>query len=111
MLVSNSNLSCNTSLDVTSTARTFYSDVWAFLSYRGLTCNIVVFGETSSNQTNFNCNLDTPQMTQQNANGYTQSTLFTSDGGNVRLRPWDDSRSANCTTPTLIGAPNGPYAP
>ena len=84
--------------------------VWAFLQYRGFTGNPVVFGEAWSNNPTTSCDGGTQAMAQESVTGYLQSTLYSSVGGNVVLRPWGDA-IMNCTTPLPIGAPNGPYAP
>jgi hypothetical protein len=86
-------------------------DVGTYLQSRGLTGNLAMFGETERNSTIFACDLTTPAMVQESANGYLASTLYSSDGVSVVLRPWEDAASTNCRTPANIGSPSGPYAP
>lgn len=82
---------CNTSDNGTSTSKTFFSDVWSLLSYRGLTSNYVVFGETLPNQpTEIYSGGFTQELASQEAAGYLESTLYTNHASNVTFRPFEN---------------------
>ena len=102
--------SCNPNIDVTLTAKKFYDDVRAFLVYRGLTANYVVFGETDADQ---NCDGFTKAMAAQNASGYRASSLWSYNGGNVVLRPWNNEMDVsipNCyIAPSYINDAYNPF--
>jgi len=102
---------CSTTTDVTSTATNMFSDVWTYLQYRSLTSNLAMFGETWSNSSTTSCDGGTQTMAQESASGFLSSTLYSGDGSNVVIRPWEDAPSSNCTTPAVVGSPSGPYAP
>ena len=59
-------------------ATLMYSDAWSLLSYRGLTSNVLMVGETQSNQ---NCDGYTAAMAPTNVAGYAASTLYTNHAG------------------------------
>ena len=118
---------CSATADATTPARYTFSYIWDFLVYRGLTNNLVMFGETWSNSTagcngiNFN---DT-SLTTETIAGYTQSCLSGANDflctqygyspnpnpGNVVFRPWGNvtSPASICEAPLKIGAPTGPF--
>jgi len=98
-------------------AKNFYSDVWAFMQYRGLTGNHVVFGETNPVETY-------GEWTQAQASaainglsndGYKNSTLFSNVASNVVMRPWHNVACyQNCVpgySPNVINPPYDPYNP
>jgi hypothetical protein len=93
---------CNTSLDATSTATTMYSDVWSFLSYRGLTGNVMMVGETQPNQ---NCQTFTTAMASQSVAGYKASTLYSNHAALTTLRPWNYVLVSCYAAPTIINPP------
>jgi len=120
--------SCSTS-DATTVARYISSYVWDFLASRGLTGNLVMFGETWSNSS-AGCNGQNPTVndtafTSQTVAGYLQSCLFgasdplctqygispNSNPASVVFRPWGNATatSSQCETPLKVGAPNGPF--
>jgi hypothetical protein len=66
-----------------------------------------MFGEAWANSTNLACDGGTQSMTQQSINGFLSSNLYTSDGSNVVLRPWENAASTDCPTPANLG----PYHP
>ncbi len=90
---SGSGSGCNAAIDATSTAQTFYNDVWSFLVYRNLTADQVVFGETNSDQ---NCDGLTQAMAAENAAGYQSSTLWANHAASTALRPWNNEAAASC---------------
>jgi len=99
---------CNSTADATQNAGMEYSDLWAFLSYRGLTGNTVIIGETQPDQ---NCDGFTTAMAPQNVTGYEGSSLYGNDASRVVLRVWNFPALSMCyVAPTLIAYPNGPYA-
>jgi hypothetical protein len=93
-----------TNTDSTSTATNLYSDMWSFLVYRGLTGNLVVFGETISNQ---NCEGYTLLMAVQNVEGYKGGTLYANHAAGTTFRPWNnDADLGGCyVTPSSINPP------
>jgi hypothetical protein len=93
---------CNTSIDATATATTFYSDFWSYLYYRGMTGNIAMMGETSSNQY---CDGETAPMATQNVNGYLASTLYSSHASGTTLRPWENDADSCYAAPVIINPP------
>ena len=101
-------------------AKNFYTDIWAFLQYRGMTGSLVVFGETNP--------VDNPgcdEWTRDQAdavingipganNGYKHSTLYQNNAANVIFRPWHDGTYVNntCTpSPNIINPPFNPFNP
>jgi hypothetical protein len=102
--VVNSSRECTTA-DATVTARTFYSDLWTLLSSRGLTANVAMIGETSSNQ---NCEGQIPAMAAQNVAGYNTSTLRTNHSAKTTMRPWENQTHSCYGFPAII---NPPYTP
>lgn len=103
-----SGFGCNAGIDTTYTAQLFYSDVWAFLFYRGLTGNYVVFGETNSDQ---NCDGLTKTMAAQNASGYRSSTLYANLAASTALRPWNYIMDASLcyVAPSYINDAYNPF--
>ncbi len=110
--------------DGTATATNMSNAVVSFLNYRGLTANLVMFGETWSNAPDnpsppngASCDGGTQVLAQQGVSGFLSSTLYTQFGSNAVLRPWETTTSrtstgaAACQTPASIGAPTGPYTP
>ncbi len=107
--------SCAPADDTTTFAKDLYSDLWSFLSYRGLTGSLMMIGETTSNQPGSTaCEGHLPANATQNVNGYLAGTLYASDGANVVMRPWENSRELlyppDCyLMPAPIGGSYGPY--
>jgi hypothetical protein len=85
-----------------------YSDLWAFLQYRGLTGNIAMMGETQSGQ---NCDNYTAAMATQNVSGYTASRLYAKHAGLTTMRVWNNEADVSqCyVTPTIMNPPYGNY--
>jgi hypothetical protein len=106
---------CDSAYDTTAFAKQLYGDLWAFLTYRGLTSSVMMIGETTSNQPgSTTCEAYLQANATQNVNGYLESTLFTSDAAKVVMRPWENSRvllnGTSCyATPAPIGTGYGPY--
>lgn len=100
-------------------AKNFYSDIWAFIQYRGKTENYVVFGETNP--------VDAPGCSEWTfaqadamlngipgqSNGYKNSTLFANRAGNVVMRPWHRTEYGFACTPSphVINPPFDPFNP
>jgi hypothetical protein len=107
--------SCVPADDATTFAKDLYSDLWSFLSYRGLTGSLMMIGETTSNQPgSTSCDGRLAANATQNVNGYLAGTLYASDAANVVMRPWENSREllngADCyAMPAPIGTGYGPY--
>jgi hypothetical protein len=95
---------CDTTIDVTTTATTAYSDVWAFLYYRSLTSNVAMIGETYGNVA---CDGYTTTMASENVSGYEASNLFSNHAAGTTLRPWNNDTVSCYSTPASI---NPPYA-
>ncbi|MFN0168747.1 MAG: hypothetical protein ACKV22_20165 [Bryobacteraceae bacterium] len=95
--------SCSLTLDATSTAQSLYNGVWIFLSWRGLSGNRMIFGETSSNQ---NCDGHVSRHARDNVDGYLKSTLKYSDAYNTAFRPWYNAAADDsCYKPVAIAPP------
>jgi hypothetical protein len=106
--------------DTTTADLDTFNAVWDFLTYRNLTGNLVMFGETWSNS-GAQCNgYPDANLTTLMVNAYAQSCLYSpqnpgcASGGNpasVVFRPWGNATPPNsiCETPLPIGAPNGPF--
>jgi hypothetical protein len=105
------------STDPQTTAENMFGDICcgtlSLLEWRGLTGNLMMFGETYSDATTTSCNGDTPTITQDGVTGYLASSLYSADGAGVVLRPWGFPMSPAtwCQTPSNIGAPSGPFTP
>jgi hypothetical protein len=93
---------CNSSIDATATATTFYSDFWSYLSYRSMTGNVAMMGETSSNQ---NCEGETQAMATQNVNGYLASNLYLYHASETTLRPWENDTISCYAARVIINPP------
>ncbi|HLJ16494.1 MAG TPA: hypothetical protein VKV15_18485 [Bryobacteraceae bacterium] len=101
---------CSVTADATQAAQDIYSFLWDFLTYRGLTGNTVIFGESWANTDTYACDNGTMALAQQSVAGYTQSLLYSQDASKVVFRPWGKAQSpTSCPTPELIGHPTGPY--
>jgi len=106
--------------DLATFALNFYSDMWAFLQYRGLTGNLVIFGETNPVD-NPGCDQWTYQEADAmvngisgNNNGYKHSSLYANHASSVVMRPWHDGTYQNeqCTpSPNVINPPFDPFNP
>ncbi len=109
---------CGPESNVTEPAKTFYNDVTAFLQYRGLTGNYVIFGETNSlnnpafeNTGQTQCGNYTRAMASENIAGFRQSSLKGRSDTAVRIwwLPTDDQQ---CTVfPNAINPPYNPSQP
>lgn len=82
--VNQTNSNCSTTLDATSTAQSLYNGVWSFLTYRVLTSNRVIFGETSSNQ---NCDGHVSRHARDNVDGYLRGNSKLSGAYYTAFRP------------------------
>jgi len=103
-----------------------FNAVWDFLSYRNLTSNLVMFGETWSNS-NAYCNADVNKaytksdqnLTQWMVSGYQPRSLCLAQQAgctagispSVVFRPWDNAtvQSSVCETPLPVGVGQGPF--
>jgi hypothetical protein len=105
--------------DTATRAKNFYSDIWAFMQYRGRTGDYVVFGETNPVEQP-GCNEWTAEQADamlygvpgQN-NGYKNSTLFGNRAASVVMRPWHRTEyGLSCTpSPNTINPPYNPFNP
>jgi hypothetical protein len=112
-------LAYSSSPDGSSTAiwaKNFFSDVWSFLVYRGLTASLAVFGETNRV---WNPGCDQWSLQQASGamngilgldNGYRHSTLYANHASSVVMRPWQETTGykpdARCTlSPNIINPP------
>lgn len=93
---------CDTSTDATTAADVIYSDVWSFLSYRSLTGNTMVVGETMENQY---CDGETPTLASQNVAGYKNSTLYSNISSATVMRPWNNETGSCYAAPAVINPP------
>ncbi len=105
--------------DTADFAKTFYSDIWAFLVARGLSSNYVVFGETNPVSKPL-CDEWTVQQAdaamngvQGSINGYKNSQLYANHASSVVMRPWQRTEyGATCTpNPNMINPPFNSYLP
>lgn len=62
----------------------FHNSIWSYLAYRGLTSNVVVFGETNP----VDCDVWNPSNATAFVNGYRFSTLHSNASNRVYMRPW-----------------------
>jgi hypothetical protein len=99
----------NVTSDGTQVAIDIYNYLWSFLTYRQLTGNTVIFGESRANTDNYSCDLGTKALAQESVAGYAQSSLYSSDANNVIFRPWGNATITSCPTPEDVGHPTGPY--
>lgn len=99
--------------DTALRAKSFYTDVWAFLQYRNRTENYVVFGESNPVDT---CAPWTREQADamlhgyQGQNGYKNSSLFGNRPGSIVMRPWHRTETGqSCTpSPNVINLPYNP---
>ncbi|MEP6540036.1 MAG: hypothetical protein ABJF23_32210, partial [Bryobacteraceae bacterium] len=100
-------------------AKTFYSDIWAFLVARGLSGNYVVFGETNP-VSRPGCDEYTVQQAdaamngvQGSINGYKNSLLYANHASSVVMRPWQRTEYGyTCTpNPNMINPPFNSFLP
>jgi hypothetical protein len=89
-----------------------YSDAWAFLSYRGLTGNVLMVGETQPDQDTYAVSSDcsgsdpyTKAMASQNVNGYMMSTLYGNHASLTTMRVWLVPDLSCYYFPTIIVPP------
>jgi hypothetical protein len=96
---------------VRNLATVLYNDVWAYLDFRNLESNLVMFGETNPTQMlPLVCDSLKGDWAQDNVTGYKSGQLWSMDKANVTMRPWNNARTCY-TQPQQVGAPNGPYGP
>lgn len=95
--------------DTSAYANSFYSSMWSFLQYRGLTGNDVVFGETNP----VACEGYTAQSAAAMLNGYKASTLYSNAASRVVMRPWHRTESgfACVDSPHTLNPPYDPFNP
>ena len=95
---------CNTSANATNTAETFYSDVWALISYRGITGATAMFGESSIIDYSCPTNGGPPSDTgaQWAVNGYLASSLRSNHASGTVFQPFNNIRDSCYTNPINI---------
>ena len=89
-------------------SQNFHSSIWAFLAYRGLTSNNVVFGEANP----VSCGGFSSSSAAAMINGYKASTLFSNAAGRVFMRPWHRTEVdfACVPSPNVLNPPYNPNA-
>jgi len=90
--------------DTQTWAKNFFNDMWAFLQYRGLTGNNVMFGETNPVD-NAGCDQWTEAQAAAVVAGYLESSLYTQRNSGVAMRPWHDLRDYCTPSPNTINPP------
>ena len=102
-------------------AKTFFSNVWSFLFYRGLASNLVVFGETNPvwnsgcGQWNLQQAIGAMTGIPGYDNGYRHSTLYANHASAVIMRPWQETTGykldGQCTpSPNVINPPYNSFS-
>lgn len=103
-----SNLSnCLQNTDATSEATNVYNDVWSYLSFRGLTSDVAIFGESSI--VGYNCtDLHVPPSgtgAYWNVNGYIASSLYSNHSGSTVFQPFNNLTDSCYSNPVTVNPP------
>jgi hypothetical protein len=101
-------------------AKNVYSNIWAFMQYRGLTGNRVIFGETNPVETygEWTQAQASAAINGLSSDGYKNSTLFSNAASQVVMRPWHNTACTTSATdcipghsPNVINPPFDPFNP
>jgi hypothetical protein len=76
--------------DATPIAKAVFDETWRLLSERAITGNRVMLGETNANQ-NLNCDGFSPGHALWQAEGFTQSQLYSNHAALTTFRPWENA--------------------
>jgi hypothetical protein len=98
---------CLQANDATSEATQAYDDVWSYLTYRGLTSDIAIFGESSI--VGYICSDPgvPPSGTGAiwNVNGYKASTLYSNHAASTVFQPFNVLANSCYSNPVTVNPP------